>query len=312
MALAMIPAPTVAPQNPAAVYLSSLGLGSRRAQACALETLARIASSGRCGAEDLPWHELRYQHTQAIRAHLADRFAPATANRHLAALRGALREAWRLGLLGVEAYQRAADLEPIRGQRIPSGRALEVGEIRRLFGACEGDASPAGARDAALFALLYGAGLRRAEAAALEVADYDPATGGLRIDGKGSKERMAYVDGGARRAIERWLLVRGGAPGALLCPVDRCGRLEIRGISEQAIFAACRRRADEAGIEAFSPHDLRRSFVSDLLDAGADLPSVQKLAGHANPATTLRYDRRGERAKQRAIGLLSVPFGGAA
>jgi site-specific recombinase XerD len=158
--------------------------------------------------------------------------------------------------------------------------------------------------------VLYGAGLRRAEAVALDLADYDPSTGALVVHGKGNKQRLAYVTHGGRLALANWLAVRGPEPGPLFWPVDKAGRLRARRPTGQAILYVAQRWAGTANVRAFSPHDLRRSFISDLLDAGADLSTVQRLAGHAQIQTTSRYDRRGELAKQRAATLLHVPYGG--
>ncbi len=79
-------------------------------------------------------------------------------------------------------------------------------------------------------------------------------------------------------------------------------------MTSQAIYLALLKRSREARTGTFSPHDLRRTFVSDLLDAGADLATVQKLAGHCSSDTTRRYDRRGEESKRRAVELLHVPY----
>ncbi|MDQ6669301.1 MAG: tyrosine-type recombinase/integrase [Chloroflexota bacterium] len=166
-----------------------------------------------------------------------------------------------------------------------------------------------GTRDAAILAVLYGAGLRRAEAVGLDLGDYDWRKGTLKVHGKGNKERVAYVGAGGRAAIEDWLELRGATAGPLFWPVHRSGHIGPgRRLTAQAVLYLARRRADDAHIDAFSPHDFRRSFVSDLLDAGVDLSSVQQLAGHAQVQTTARYDRRGDEAKAEAAKQLHVPY----
>ncbi|MHB8513730.1 MAG: tyrosine-type recombinase/integrase [Actinomycetota bacterium] len=273
-----------------------------------MEAIARIVSP-KADARSLNWALLRYQHTNAIRAALQSRYAPATANKMMSALRGVLREAWRLNLMSAEDFQRAADLRTIKAEVLPRGRALSAGELRSLFRVCAADTSPAGRRDAALVGALYGVGLRRGEVAALKTSDFDREQEAFTVrSGKGRKDRITYASRGTIEAVEAWLEVRGESKGPLFVPINKGGSLAIRHLTGQAILGILQKRAEEAGVAAFSPHDLRRTFVSDLLDAGADITTVQKLAGHASVVTTSRYDRRPEEAKRRAAALLHVPF----
>ena len=225
-----------------------------------------------------------------------------------------LKETWRLGLIEAEEYRRAVDLRPIRGESLLKGRALEPGEIRGLMEACNQDLTAAGVRDAALIAVLYGAGLRRSEIAKLELGDYDAVTGAFKLlNAKGGKDRISYLGAGAATALADWLQVRGDQAGPLFCPINKGGKLKEIAVggaamTAQAVLNMLAKRGKEAKLRHFSPHDLRRTFISDLLDAGADIATVQKLAGHSNVQTTARYDRRGEVAKRKAAGLLHVPY----
>ena len=79
-------------------------------------------------------------------------------------------------------------------------------------------------------------------------------------------------------------------------------------MADQAVLEMLQKRGKRAGLQAFSPHDLRRSFIGDLLEAGNDIVTVQKLAGHANVQTTAQYDRRGEISKQKAADTLHIPY----
>jgi site-specific recombinase XerD len=300
-----------ADRHPAAVYLARLAPGSRRTMREALETIAETLSNGTRTLQTLDWSQVRYQHTAAIRTALAERYAASTANKMLAALKGTLQEAWRLGLIEAEEYHRAVDLKAVRGETVPRGRALKAGELRALFAACAADQTAAGARDTAALALLYAAGLRRSELVSLDLADYDPETGALTVrSGKGNKGRVVYATNGAATALARWIEQRGSAPGPLFIPVWSGRRPLYRRMSDPNVRVLLKKRAKEAGVADFSPHDLRRTFVGDLLEAGADISTVQALAGHSNVQTTARYDRRGEKAKRRAAEMLHVPYAG--
>ena len=301
-------APGPPDRNPAAVYLagkpSAVG---RRGLQRSLERAAEVLTGGlTTDAFAVNWAEVRYQHVMALRSLLIEGDAkPATINHVLAAVRGVIREAWRLGLIDAETKERIVDIKSVSASTLPAGRHVGVGEIRRLFEIC--GATLVGARDAAMLALLYGCGLRRSEAVALTLADYEDGSVKVR-SGKGRKERIVYSANGGRAAIDAWIAVRGAWDGALLVPVAKGGKLQQRAMTAQAVMLRLQFLGKRAGIENLSPHDLRRSFVGELLDAGADISSVQQLAGHSSVTTTARYDRRGERAKQRTAELLHVPY----
>lgn len=227
----------------------------------------------------------------------------------LAALRGVLKECWRLGLMVHDEYARLADIAPVRGQLPPRGRALNEAELEALFRGCQADPTTAGVRDAAILGLLYGIGLRRSELVRLDVADFDSGDGVLTIRGKGNEARTAYVVEEARTVLERWLRVRGIAAGPMFFPVTKSGHLVLKRLTCEGIAHIITKRAGAARVERFSCHDLRRSFVTNLLDAGADLAVVQKLAGHRQISTTAIYDKRGEAAKLKAVELVRIPIG---
>lgn len=304
--------PTPLTLHPAAVYLSSLTSGSRRTMQKALNAIARMLTNDLCDAMSVDWSKLRYQHTAAIRAVLMEKHSPATANRMLCALRRVLKEAFRLGLMSADDYGHAADVKNVRGDSHLRGRVLKKSEIAALLSNCKQDQDLIGVRDAALIAILSGSGLRRSEMVALNLGDFDPEDGSMLVrKGKGGKSRTVYLPLGAVSALDAWLKVRGDAPGALISPVRRGDHVEIRRLTDQAVMVILRKRATRAGVAACSPHDFRRTFVTNLLAAGVDVLTVSRLAGHADPATTQKYDLRPEVAKRQAVQQhLHVPYDG--
>jgi integrase len=257
----------------------------------------------------IKWGALRFQHTAAIRAQLLDRYAPATVNGMLSALRGVLKAAWELGYMTAEDYQRAASVKTVKGETLPAGRDLKQGEILALANVCIADTSPAGVRDAAIIAVLYTCALRRAEVINLDLDHFDPDSGQIKvISGKGRKDRTVYATNGTLDVILDWIAVRGREPGALFTPVNKGGNIQYRRMTSQAIYNGRRKRAGEANVTDFSPHAFSRTFAGDMLDRGADIVTVPKLMGHASVNTTGRYDRRPEEAKKQASQKLHFPY----
>jgi integrase/recombinase XerC len=221
--------------------------------------------------------------SRAVRAWLADLHArgldPASIGRKLAALRSCGRFLVRRGVI------ERNHAREVRGPRQPRKllSALPIDEATQLVdGRAVGGASRP--RDVAILELLYASGLRVSELSGLDVDALDQPARAVRVLGKGRKERIVPYGEPAARALEAWLAVRGGLPGPLFTN-PRGRRLTVR-----SIYTVVRRSARAAGIaRPVSPHTLRHTFATHLLDGGADLRMIQELLGHSRLSTTQRY-----------------------
>jgi site-specific recombinase XerD len=281
-----------------------------------LSQLRKVASILRAPDIDaVNWATLNAANVRAILSALSTQnLAPASIATALNALKGVARACWERGTLDTETYQRIRSIRPPAGSRLPAGRDIDAGERLALMQTTARDRTPAGVRDAAILAMLIATGMRRAELCALRTSDVDLQSGKLRVIGKGDKERTVYLRNGALRYLRDWLAVRGDEPGPIFCRVNKGGRIfPDQPLSTTAMHKIITKRAAEAGLRDISPHDFRRTYAGELLDAGQDIATVAALLGHASVQTTARYDRRGERAKEAAAACISVPyFGGQA
>jgi len=284
-------------------YLVRLSESSRRGMRIALKNISGIATGKPVDPYEFDWAALQYTDTIQIREQVAQRFSLHTANYHLCALRGVLKECWRLQLMSHADYASAVDFQQIRGNDTEAGRVLSLDELVKLFRVCQQDKTSAGVRDAAMLAVLYGCGLRRAELVALDVDDYSD--GVLTIHGKGNRLRLAHVVNEAREFFEHWLQFR-KTDQPIFVSINKVGKLGDTPLTTQSVYRILNHRATQAGIDALSPHDIRRSTATHLLERGVDLAVVQRMLGHKQLATTVIYDKRGEKAKKEAAGVLSL------
>jgi integrase/recombinase XerC len=260
------------------------------------------AGSGRAAE---PWPR---PSRRTLRAYLAELDTTgrsrATIASRVAALRSFYRFARRQGWAPGDPW--SAVVTPRRASRLP--RVLEVDDVERLLDVVPGSAGTTAPdlaaaielRDRAIVETAYAAGLRISELASARLGDVDLARGEIRVLGKGRKERLGLLGGPARDALEAYLgharpvlaaVSAGGPPGSAEAPGDSLF-LGARGepLTSRGMRLRIDRLVRRAGLpERTTPHTLRHSFASHLLDGGADLRVVQELLGHASLATTQVY-----------------------
>jgi len=232
--------------------------------------------------------------TLAVRSYLASlhrgRLANRSIARHLSALRSFFRWACREGHL---------ERNPARGvpsPRVPKAlpRALTLADTESLLDADLEGSFPE--RDRALFELLYATGLRVSEAAGLDVEDVDFSARLARVLGKGSKERIVPFGEAAAESLEEYLPARAERRRGYAGPAEPSGGdplfVNARGgrLTTRSMARLLKHRLRAAGLPAeISPHALRHTFATHLLEAGADLRAIQELLGHASLSTTQKY-----------------------
>ncbi|GAW49316.1 site-specific tyrosine recombinase XerD [Nocardioides sp. PD653] len=213
-----------------------------------------------------------------------------SAARTVVAVRGFHKFAVADGLATVDPA--SAVKPPSPAKRLP--KALPLADVEAILEAAGAPGTTLALRDRALLEVLYGTGARISEAVGLDVDDLDPVDGTVLLRGKGSKERLVPVGSYAREAVDAYL-VRGrpelvaastkATTGGALFLNARGGRL-----SRQSAWAVLVKAAERAGVTRdVSPHTMRHSFATHLLDGGADVRVVQELLGHASVTTTQVY-----------------------
>jgi len=214
--------------------------------------------------------------------------AAGSAGRTVVAVRGFHRFAAREGLSPDDPARDVRPPQPPR--RLP--KAIGVDEVSRLLDAAAVDDTPRALRDRALLEVLYGCGARISEAIGLDVDDSDIEHGAVLLRGKGGKERLVPIGSYARAAVDAYL-VRGRPALAAAGKGTPALFLNIRGtrLSRQSAWTVIRDAGLRAGLslDHLSPHTLRHSYATHLLDGGADVRTVQELLGHASVTTTQVY-----------------------
>lgn len=292
--------------NPVDLYLDNLAPTGRRSMRSALQVAVALLGFHE-SLESISWQQLSYQHLAQTRNILKQQGKAAnTINLTLSALRGVMKACFNLKLIDADQLLSINAVKHVRSSRLPSGKSLSGNDLQKLLRVCKHDKSNQGKRDLALLTLMLCTGLRRSEVVALTVDDFDSKTGLLVVQsGKGNKQRQIYLNADSRPAIRQWRQLRGNQPGKLFNPINKAGQIVNKALTGQAIYQIVQQRATQAQIGELRPHDLRRTFVTRLLEAGIDLNTTRQLAGHSDIKTTARYDLRDQKAQKRAIQALS-------
>ena len=297
------------PEKNAAIFYI-LSMGTEQSRKKMTQILNNVAKQlGHDSLMQCPWGQMRSQAILLLRSKwLQEGKAPSTINLMLSALKGVAQKAWEFRQLDDHEFNVIKSIKGARGSRVIKGRALNAIESSRLISGCENERTIKGIRDAAIFALGVGAGLRRNELATICRSKINFQEHSVRLIGKGNKERVVYLGDAVWVRLEQWLKLRSNnGVDEVFCTVLKGNHLdESRKMSVSAIFKVITERASEFDITELGVHDLRRTFATRLFAMGTDINIVKEAMGHASVSTTQRYDMRGVEAVAKATKKLGI------
>ena len=291
----------MAKNNPVTTYLNSLAPSGRRAALSQLNML-RLAMEWDEPTVEQPFHCLTYAQIESLKGKmLIEGKSYATINHAIQVVKGVMKSAYLLERIDHKTLMRIRSVSNLKGSTQEKGKALDKKMVDQLLRELETKTSWVGQRDLAIFAILLGTGVRRSELCSLNIDDYCLESQAIIVrHGKGNKARCQFLPFWAARAVELWLALRGYDPGSLFL---RQGA-GIRRLSSDGLYRLVTKRTEDILGKRFTPHDMRRTYITQLLNSGVDVLTVSKMAGHANVNTTQIYDRRDIEAQRRAAEAL--------
>lgn len=302
--------------NPYWTYLARMNTAeARRSMKGCLDRLAVILIPAAVVPPDygemIPWHAIGYGDASGIRGTFADQveagaLSPSHANKHLVALRGVIKEAWRHGYITADDRDRVSSITNIANERLPAGREISAEETAAMLAACD-DGSIIGVRDAGIIAALHSTGGRRAEVADMLIENYQRTRRAVKFTGKGRKEREGYFHPVAAAYVDRWLALVGDRRGPIFRGIHKSGVIFQTALAPRSVGRVVDNRRVMADLAPLSTHDYRRTFIGDYLSAGGDLAQAQALAGHKSPETTAQYDRRPGDLRRAVVDTFVLP-----
>ena len=299
-------------QAPVALYLQQLAASSRQTMRYVLQDAADRLGVDDVAIEEFPWHQLQPGHITALVAALrTDGYAPNTSSLYVNAIRGVMNQAWQQSLITQDQLLKIRAVKAGGGSRLIKGRNLRRTLIRELMDVCAADPRPQGLRDAAIIAILYGSGMRKSESVNMDLRQVNMAERSLQVLGKGNKELIKFAPTWAFEKLQVWLdfrreqLPEGVSDDTFLFNrIRRGSHITRERITKHAIYYIAKQRGKQVGVDIM-PHDFRRSFITRVIEE-YDVSIAQKLAHHANIATTVSYDMRDDNERRNATDRFSL------